>query len=159
MFKFKLNSGEKLHYMVRQTEYVLIRPAVFIFVLIYISWYFIIKYEILDRFYLLLLGLTIILLAYGIYKYVLWLINVNLITNQRVIIICYKGLFNKKTQETGISEIANISHDKKGILATLFDFGNVEIWQANVNRPLILNKIRHPHKIRDLIWHSNTISH
>lgn len=138
--------------MERQTEWILLKPTIIIMAAAYIPWFLIVKYELLAKFYRLLLVWSFILLAYGLYKYLIWLLNVNLITNKRVINVKYFSLINKKISEAPINNIMNISFHSKGLFASLFNFGTVDIQLANVTEPIKFDRVRAPQVIKDMLW-------
>lgn len=152
MFKYKLHDSERLVSMHRQTEWVLAKPLIIILLGIYIPWFFLIKYELVDSFHKWLLFWTVILVFYGAYKYLLWLLNVDIITNQRAIKVKYHSLLNKSVFDAPHGSITNISVHNKGMLASLFDFGNVNLQIIGGGPEIILEKVRHPAKVKDEIW-------
>jgi uncharacterized membrane protein YdbT with pleckstrin-like domain len=152
MFKLKLHPGEKALEMIRQTEMVLAKPCFIILLAIYIPWFFIFKYEVVGEYYKWVIAWSIFWLLYGIYKYILWLLNVNIITNQRVVSFVYKGLTHKQVSEAPLDRITNITFTTKGLLASLFNFGTLEIHLAHIPEPLRLPKMRKPEEIKDLLW-------
>lgn len=138
--------------MVRQTEWVLLKPTFIIIVAAYVPWFLIVKYGLLARFYRLLFFWSICLLVYGIYRYFLWLLNISIITNQRVAKIQYHSLFSKSVSEAPLPTIMNIGFYTKGLFPSLFGYGTVDIHLANISQPLSLEKVREPQKIKDLLW-------
>jgi hypothetical protein len=152
MFKFDLLENEKLEKMIRQTEAVLFKPVLLVFVFIYVPWYFIIKYELLNQFYRLLFAWTILVFLYAVYKYLIWLLNVYLVTNKRLVVVSYQNLVRKKIAECGIDRIANISVSTTGTVSTLFGYGDVEIQIMNTEQTLLLKNTSQPAKIKDYIW-------
>lgn len=152
MFKFDLWENEEVQVLYRQSEAVLIKPAAVIFVLIYLPWYFLLKYELAADYRRLLLAWTIIVLVYGVYKYLLWLLNIYLVTNKRLAVINYPSLVKKRVAESSLHQIANISFVTTGFFASLFGFGNVEATVMGLAEPLVLKNVRQPAKVKDFIW-------
>lgn len=152
MFKFDLLENEKTISLVRQSEMVLLKPVLTVFILIYVPWYFLIKYELAANYSRLLFAWTILVFLYAAYKYFLWLLNVNLVTDKRLACIDYKSLAKKRISESPLDRIANISVSTSGTFPALFGFGNVEIQLMNITEPLVFKNVRNPAKIKDLIW-------
>ncbi|MBI5530938.1 MAG: PH domain-containing protein [Candidatus Doudnabacteria bacterium] len=152
MFKFDLLENEKLVANYRQTEAVLFKPVLLVFILIYGPWYFLLKYELAASYDRLLLFWTFLVLIYAINKYALWLLNVYLITSKRIIIINYKNIFNKQVLESPLERILNISFTVKGFWASLFSFGSVEVQVAGLPEPMIIKKVAHPSEVKDFLW-------
>jgi len=158
MFDVRLHQNEKLLKMFRQTELVLIKHGAVVFLLIYFPWFFLIKYDLDKKFRSALFIWTALVLIYGLYKFFLWMLNVYLITNQRLIIVGYHNLFGKTVTETPLSHIANIGYSTKNFFYSLFNSGNINIQVMAMNQQMILKNVKHPEKIKDFIW-QNLPSH
>lgn len=138
--------------MYRQTELALTKTVIAVFVLIYLPWYFLIKYELYLDFRYWLLNWTILVLLFAIYKYMLWLVNVYVITNKRLICFEYKTLFQKTVTEAPADRILSVSFKTTGFFSSMLNFGDVEIQASGLNQPLVLAKVRDPEKVKDYIW-------
>ena len=152
MFKFDLLENEKVINIYRQTEAVLFKPVLIIFVLIYFPWYFLIKYELVGNYDRLLLFWTFLVLVYGIRCYLIWLLNAYIVTDKRLINVAHKGMFNKKVIETPLERILNVSFQIKGFWQSLFSFGTVEVQAAGLSDPLALKNVSQPDKLKDFLW-------
>lgn len=152
MFKLELLENEKLLNTFRQTEIVLVKPTLLILGLIYIPWYFLLKYELAGTYSRLLLFYTVLVLLYALHRYLLWLINVYLVTDKRVIKVNYKSVFNKQVLESPLDRILNVSFSVKGFWAALFDFGNVEVQVTGLPEPMRLKNVSQPAKVKDFLW-------
>ncbi len=152
MFKFDLLLDEKVLNIYRQTEAVLFKPVILVFALIYTPWYFLLKYELANKYSRLLLLWTILIFLYALNKYLLWLLNVYIITNKRLIAINYFSLFNKKVLETPLDRILNVSFTSKGIWANLSKTGSVESQINGLREPIVFKNISHPSTVKDFIW-------
>lgn len=152
MFKFNLHPNEKLENIYRQSEVVLIKPVLIIFILIYVPWAFLIKYELDFQFRRLLLFWTFVVLAYGINKYLLWLLNCYLITSQRVVVIIYHQIFKKQVIESPIERILNISFQTKGFFSSLLRYGDVEVQIVGLVEPLVFKNVKNPERVKDILW-------
>ena len=152
MFKFDLLGNEKVINIYRQTEAVLFKPVLIIFSLIYFPWFFLIKYELVSNYDRLLLFWTFLVLLYGLNAYLIWLLNVYIVTDKRLINVSYKNLLNKKVVETPLERILNVSFQIKGFWQSLFRFGTVEVQAAGLVDPLSLKKVSQPDKVKDFLW-------
>src|SRR6185369_8140088 len=123
MFKFDLHENEKVIAVYRQSEAVLFRPVLVIFVLIYFPWYFFIKYDLVASFPRLMVFWTVLVFAYGTNRYLLWLLNVYLLTDKRLVRVNYSGLLSKQVQESPLNQILNVSFEIRGFWQSLFKFG------------------------------------
>ncbi|MCL5666687.1 MAG: hypothetical protein M1383_02855 [Patescibacteria group bacterium] len=151
MFKFDLQENEKLLQMHRQTEWVLVKPVLIIFVLLYLPWYLLAKNEIFYEFDRYFFAWVILVLFYGINRYLLWLLNLVLITNKRVVKVKYLSLFKKEITDALMGQIANTSFATTGFFSSLFHFGKLEIKAMGLNEPLVLQNVREPAKIKSFI--------
>jgi hypothetical protein len=155
VFKFDLLENEKVVSIYRQTEAVLFKPVLVVFVLIYFPWYFLLRYGLASNYSRLLLFWTLLVFLYAAYKYILWLLNTYIITDKRLININYKNLFDKMVLESPLDKILNVSFFAKGLWQTLFDFGSVEVQVTGLSGPLVLKNIAHPSKVKDFLWQAH----
>ena len=153
MFKIKLRENEKLILASRKTEWVWGKAVVIVFVLIYLPWAFYAKYDLQDitSFRRILLFWTVLVTLYALNKYLLWLVNSYLITNQRVISIEYPNLFSKTVEEADLAAIASISCKTQGVLEALFKTGRVIITFSNAPRAFELSQVREPENLKEAI--------
>lgn len=152
MFKFELLENEKILKVYRQTEAVLIRPVLTAFALLYFPWYFLLKYDFISNYIRLLVFWSILVILYAIQKYIIWLLNVYLLTTRRLIKVHYKNLMNKKVTESPLDKILNISYVTKGFLASVLGFGDVEVQVAGLSDPLLLKHVSQPAQVKDFLW-------
>jgi len=152
VFKFDLLENEKILNVYRQTEAVLFRPVITAFLLISLPWYFLLKYDLASNYIRLLFFWTILVLLYAGHKFLLWMLNVYLLTNRRLIKVHYQNLLNKKVTESPLDKILNISYIIRGFLASVFHFGDVEVQVAGLAEPLILRHLSHPEQVKDFLW-------
>ncbi len=152
MFKFDLLENEKVLNVYRQTEAVLFKPVLLIFVLIYFPWYFLIKYELVSKYDRLLLFWTFLIILYAVHKYLVWLLNAYIVTDKRLINVQHKSVLNKKVVETPLDRILNVSFQIKGFWQSLFKFGTVEVQAAGLSEPLALKNVSQPEKVKDFLW-------
>ena len=152
MFKFELVQNEKLIASYRQSEAALIKTGVITPLAIYIPWYFLLKYELAANFVTWLSLWTAFVLIYALNSYLLWLLNCYLVTNKRLVVIRYKSLLTKQVLEAPLERILNVSYSSSGLMASLFNFGDVLVQTAGLTEPLQLARVSEPGKIKDFIW-------
>ena len=152
MFKIDLLENEKIVNVFRQTEAVLFKPILLIFILIYFPWYFLLKYELASSYVRLLFFWTILIFIHAVRKYLLWLLNVYLQTNQRLVSMQYAGLFSKKVLESPLDKILNVSFQLSGFWQAVFKYGDVEVQVAGLPAPIILKNVAQPSQIKDTLW-------
>ena len=104
---------------------------------------------------------TLILMGISLYYLFLWLVLFNywinfyldiwVITNQEIISVDQKGLFNHIVARQPISRVQDVKAESKGYAATFFHFGNVTIQTAGAKNNFIFQQIPNPFKIADKI--------
>lgn len=142
--------------MYRQTEFVLVKTVLWVFLLIYGPWFFLIKYELDSRYRVLLFFWTLAILIYAVGKYLLWLVNVYVLTDKRLISFEYKSLFNKSVLETPLDRILNVSFTSKGVMASLMNFGDVFVQVQGLPEPMVLKKVKDAGKVKDFLWKAHS---
>jgi hypothetical protein len=150
--KITLHDMEHIEHTYHQSELVLIRPVIIILVAIYLPWYFALQYGVYVQYRNWLLVWTLIVLAYAIREYMVWSLNRYIITNKRLIRVSHDGVFKKTVVETPWERVLNVSYKTIGLLSSLFVYGNVEVQVVGLMEPIILEKIKHPRKIKDYLW-------
>ncbi|MEX1064148.1 MAG: PH domain-containing protein [Candidatus Paceibacterota bacterium] len=93
-----------------------------------------------------ILIVAIIILA----KYYIWRMNTLIITNQRIVENKQHGIFSKTVTELLYQDISEISYSKKGINASLNNFGDITIRTMSESE-IIVEKISSPEKVVDMI--------
>ncbi|OGY99405.1 MAG: hypothetical protein A2945_00935 [Candidatus Liptonbacteria bacterium RIFCSPLOWO2_01_FULL_52_25] len=78
-------------------------------------------------------------------------LDVLLVTNKRVLDIEQTGLFARDIAEARIENIQDTRVEVVGLLASLFDFGNLYIQTAAAKDQFVIRNIRHPNAVKDAI--------
>lgn len=76
-----------------------------------------------------------------------------IITNDRIINIEQRGLFNRVASELHLAAVQDVTSDVKGMIRTFFDYGDVLIQTAGESERFMFKGIDHPEKIKELIIH------
>jgi uncharacterized membrane protein YdbT with pleckstrin-like domain len=163
-----LEEGEAIIATVRRHWWVLLSEAFFITVLAIAPIFF---YE----------GITLLLsrgslvvestLALFTFFYSLWLLclwmtffliwtnyylDVWVITDRQMIDVEQKGLFNREISNLRLDRIQDITIQVKGLLGTLFKFGNVIVQTAGEHKAFIIRDAHYPENVKQVILsHSN----
>lgn len=74
-----------------------------------------------------------------------WYYSVFIVTDQRLIQITQKGLFNRSVVDLGLSKIQSTNYEVKGLQATMLGFGTIVI-QTYVG-DLVVHEVHHPAKV------------
>lgn len=98
-----------------------------------------------------LLAIYTLVLAFFVARDVYAFFNsVSILSDQRIINVDQRGFFNRHITEAELAKIQDVSSDIKGILHTLFGFGDVTIRTAS-NSILTLPNIADPYDIQQAI--------
>lgn len=85
---------------------------------------------------------TIILIAallYAFYYFIIWFYDVYTITNIRILAFGKKNLFHSEFSEVSYSEITGVSYNIKGVMETLFQYGNVTLSLSGGEKMELMN--------------------
>lgn len=85
---------------------------------------------------------------WGLNLFINWYYNCFFITNQRIIVVRQKSIFERTVSEISYEEIRSVSYQFKGIFQTLFHYGTIRIQTIEA---LELARIYRPEKIHNLI--------
>lgn len=86
--------------------------------------------------------------------FVLWLLyylNIQVITNLRIVDVDQVGLFHHQISELHIDKIEDVTSETTGIFGTIFDYGNVYIQTAGTIERFDFNNVPHPGKIEKIV--------
>ncbi len=83
--------------------------------------------------------------------WILYYLNYQIITNERVVDVDQKNILNRLTSELHLYNLQDVSVEVKGIIATVFDFGTVYIQTAGVKQNFEFEDIPNPHAVAKLI--------
>lgn len=78
-------------------------------------------------------------------------LDVWIITNQRIIYIEQKGMFNRKISAHSDDKIQDVTATQKGFLATFFTFGDVQIQTAGEHEMFIMKQVDNPFEVKQVI--------
>jgi uncharacterized membrane protein YdbT with pleckstrin-like domain len=80
-----------------------------------------------------------------------WFFNIYIVTNQRIVDIDFFYLLYKKFSEAELTRIQDIRYTSGGILAAMFNYGNVVIETAGELPNLEFDSVPHPEKVVETI--------
>lgn len=82
-------------------------------------------------------------------------LDVWVVTDQRIIDVQQKGIFNRVVSELNIVKIQDVTSEVKGELQTFLDYGNVYVQTAGEQRRFIFQQVPHPQAVAQLVIHTN----
>lgn len=96
------------------------------------------------------IGVVIALIITG-YNWYIWINGLYIITNQRVIRISQRSLFNRLISEAEIDRIQEISTEIAGPIKTMLNFGTVKLQTASTTARVDLKNVPDPYDIQQQI--------
>jgi hypothetical protein len=88
-----------------------------------------------------------------IYHFFDWYFDAWLLTNQGVIDVQVNGLFDKSSARIEYHMIEGIGYTVKGVLQTLFNYGNVTIDKLGANTSIVLEDAPNPKKVEKKVMY------
>lgn len=83
---------------------------------------------------------------YMFYEWISWYYSIYIITDQRLVQISQKGLFNRSIVDIGFNKIQSVNSQTAGLQQTLLGFGTIIV--QTIVGDLVLDKIHHPQDIQ-----------
>ncbi len=80
-----------------------------------------------------------------------WFFNIYIVTDRRIIDIDFVNLLYKEFSEAPISRIQDLSYQTKGVLGTMFNYGNVLIQTAGEVPNFVFESVPKPSAVVDVI--------
>ncbi len=81
----------------------------------------------------------------------MYYLNIQIITSLRIVDIDQVGLFSHTIAELHIDKIEDVTSETKGVLGTMFDYGNVFVQTAGTKERFQLDNIPHPGQVEKII--------
>ncbi|MEI6222435.1 MAG: PH domain-containing protein [bacterium] len=100
--------------------------------------------ELSNTVFLLWMGAGVLWIIYLWYQ---WFFDISVVTNIRIVDIDQIGFFHQKVSEAGLDKIQDVVYEVRGILQTIFDFGNITIFTAGSRDGFTFENIHTPHTV------------
>ncbi|HOX41469.1 MAG TPA: PH domain-containing protein [bacterium] len=98
----------------------------------------------------LVIGLAVfwlIILGIQLYGFVDYYLDVDIVTDQRIVDITQNGLFRRNISELHLHQVQDVSAHVDGVFQTLLHFGDVLIQTAGERENFVFRAIPHPYRI------------
>lgn len=89
--------------------------------------------------------------GFALASFIGWFFNIYIVTNERVVDIDFFYLLYKKFSEAELAKIQDINYTSGGVLAAIFNYGNVTIETAGEAPNLIFELIPFPERVVETI--------
>lgn len=101
--------------------------------------------EVFKVMYLMFLALGLFII------FILYYLNYDIITNERVVDIDQNSLLHHTMSELHLDQIQDVTAEVHGLLENMFNYGDVYIQTAGETQRFLFNKIPNPSKVTKLI--------
>jgi len=146
------NAEEKIIKTVRQSWLTLLISLLLPVLLIGLSFFFLYPLFNWGNKGIFIFSAILIIGSIGLIRNVIiWYWNTLIITNQKIVDIDQKGIFQKMVSDIQLGKIQDVFYQIKGIGQTLTQTGNLYISLANTKTKIKVNNIARPQKIQQLI--------
>ena len=109
----------------------------------------------LTSLYALVVMIYVLIWWYSLaYAVTMYLLNVWVVTDHRIVTSEQHGFFNHIAAELSLGKVQNTSAAVTGVIATMFNFGDVEIETASEGGRFIFQKIPAAYSVKDIIMRS-----
>jgi len=103
-----------------------------------------------------LLGILASIYALGIWvffftQFVDYYLDAWVITNDRIVNVEQQGLFARTISELDLYKIQDVTSEVKGVIPTLFNYGDVYVQTAGTQERFVFEQVPNPHEIRKRI--------
>jgi len=89
--------------------------------------------------------------TYWLYNWIVWLRDIYILTDQRIIDRDQKSLFSYSVSEAPLENIQEISWEKTGFFSTIFNYGNIYVQTAGSKEKIVFENIAAPRQMKDRI--------
>ncbi len=98
-------------------------------------------------FYIYYLGL----LLGSLLVFVFYYLSLQIVTDHRMVDVDQSGLFRRKVTEIQIENVEEVTSNAHGILATVFNFGNVLVQTSSAQNEFQFENVARPEQVKKLI--------
>jgi uncharacterized membrane protein YdbT with pleckstrin-like domain len=95
--------------------------------------------------------LMIVFLLGLLSAWTMYYLNVQIVTNERVIDINQRGLLHNDTSELNLDKVEDVTAEIKGLLPNLFDYGNVYVQTAGEVTNFTFEQVARPHQVARMV--------
>lgn len=89
--------------------------------------------------------------AYAILNFLHWFFTVHIVTDRRIVDVDYFGFLHYEVSEASLRKVEDVTYKLKGIMGTVFNYGNVYIQTAATSERLDFISVPNPERIYDII--------
>jgi ABC-type sugar transport system permease subunit len=94
---------------------------------------------------------AIVAVVIAINGFVKWFFTIDVITSERVVDIDFYNILHHNYAEAHLDNIVDVSHNPKGALASVFDYGTVMVQTAAARPDIEFDNIPRPRDVQDVL--------
>lgn len=162
----KLEKNEKLIKKVRKHWFILFKQVVvliFIFILPFVLYLFLKVSNIAEDYEQLsfIFSPALFLFVSASWSLLIWMklasvwtdyyLDMWMITNKRVIDVEQKGFFHREISTMRMEQVQDVTIEIKGVIGTLFDFGDIHVQSAGESREFTIHGIPAPRRAKEVV--------
>lgn len=91
------------------------------------------------------------LFGYSLLKFCEWYFHVGLVSNKRVVDVDLVNILSKNVSETEVKQVVDVTYTKKGILQSIFGFGNVFLQTEAVLANFEFDRVPRPAEVAEIV--------
>lgn len=91
------------------------------------------------------------LLLYIYQAWVIYYLNIWIVTNKRVVNVEQKSLFHREVAELQLDKVQDVSSDVRGLVPTILKYGTIEVQTASEQDKFIFNRVPNPDTVASQI--------
>lgn len=110
------------------------------------QWLYQVYYELINTAILVWLGVGLLWMIYLWYE---WFFDICVITDRRLVDIDQEGFFHQRFSEAGLEKIEDVTYEVRGVLQTLFNFGNVVVYTSGSEQGFTFEHVANPQAVRE----------
>ena len=96
-------------------------------------------------------GYCLVIWTFFMTRFVDYYLDFWIVTNDKILNVEQNGLFSRTVSELELARVQDVTSEIKGIIPTIFNFGNVYIQTAGEVEHFIFEQVPHPDEIRKQI--------
>jgi hypothetical protein len=100
------------------------------------------------------LAISLYFLAVWLFFWNAWVdyyLDVWLVTNERVVLLEQRGLFNRTVAELRLSRVQDVAAQTKGLASTIFNFGEVRVQTAGEQNNFVFHQVAQPYEVAEKV--------
>lgn len=91
------------------------------------------------------------IITYVFLHIILWLFNVGIVTDQRIIDIDYANIIQKTVAATTLEEVSDVGSETSGFIRSLFNYGDVHVMTAGPSQDIDFAAVPQPAEVVSII--------